>query len=89
MNKCQAVREYIESIVENDFYTVTFVKKTTGEVRKMNCRQNVTKHSKGGVNVCAGKDDLLSTYSLDSKGYRTINLAGVIEVYHAGRTVKF
>lgn len=89
MNKCQAVRDYIETIVEDDFYSVVFVKKTTGEVRKMNCRQGVSKHSKGGVNVCAGKDDLLSTYSLDSKGYRTINLSGVIEVCHAGKTVKF
>lgn len=89
MNKYQEVRDYIESIVENDFYSITFVKKTTGEVRKMSCRQNVTKHSKGGVNVCAGKDDLLSTYSLDSKGYRTVNLSGVIEICHGGKTVKF
>jgi hypothetical protein len=89
MSNCQAVRSYIENIVQNDFYTVTFVKKTDGSIRKMNCRQNVSKHSKGGVNPCAGKEDLMPTYSMDAKGYRTISLASVIEISHNGSVIKF
>ncbi len=89
MSNCQAVRSYIENIVENDFYTVTFVKKTDGYIRKMNCRQNVSKHSKGGVNPCAGKEDLMPTYSMDAKGYRTISLANVIEISHNGSVIRF
>lgn len=87
--KRQAIREYVNNIVDQEFYTVVFVKKTTGEVRKMQCRQHVQKYAKGGVNPCDGKPDLLPTYSMDAQGYRTVNLDGVIEIHHRKQVVKF
>lgn len=33
--KREAIRNYVNNIVDQEFYTVVFVKKTTGEVRKM------------------------------------------------------
>ena len=87
--KREAVRDYVSKIVENDFYTVVFVKKTDGQVRVMNARQGVQKHSNGGVNPCAGKEDLLPTYSIDAKGYRTIWIDGIQEIRHGGKVVKF
>lgn len=87
--KREAIRHYVNNIVDQEFYTVVFVKKTTGEVRKMQCRQNVQKHSKGGVNPCSGKPDLLPTYSIDAQGYRTVNIDGVIEIHHRKQVIKF
>lgn len=87
--KREAIRNYVNNIVDQEFYTVVFVKKTTGEVRKMQCRQNVQKHSKGGVNTCSGKPDLLPTYSMDSQGYRTITLDNVVEIHHRKQVIKF
>lgn len=87
--KREAVREYISNIVDQEFYTVVFLKKTTGEVRSMQCRQHVQKYSKGGVNPCEGKPDLLPTYSMDAKGYRTISLDGVLEIHHRKQVIKF
>ena len=55
----------------------------------MNCRQNVQKYSHGGVNPCANKEDLLPTYSMDSKGYRTIWIDGIKEIRGGKMVVKF
>lgn len=87
--KRKAIRDYVNSIVDNDFYTVVFTKKSTGEVRVMNARQHVAKYSHGGVNPCAGKADLLPTYDMKAAAYRTIWLDGVKEIRHAGKTIKF
>lgn len=93
MNTCEkkrkAIRDYINGIVDNDFYTVVFTKKTTGEVRVMNARQHVYKHSNGGVNPCSGKPDLLPTYDMKAAAYRTITLDNVIEIRHNGNIIKF
>jgi len=87
--KRKAIRDYISNIVDQDFYTVVFTKKTTGEVRTMNARQNVKKHSRGGVNPCAGKDDLLPTFDVKIGAYRTITIDNVIEIRHSGCVIKF
>lgn len=87
-DKRNAVRKFVNEIGEH-FYSVTYVKKTDGSVRKMNCRQNVAKYSNGGVNPCAGKDDLLPTYSVDSEGYRTIWIDGIKEIRGNGKVIRF
>lgn len=93
MNNCQAkrqaIRDYVANIVDGQFYTVVFTKKTTGEVRVMNAKQNVAKYSHGGHNPCSGKDDLLPTFDMKAGAYRTVWLDGVQEIRHAGKTVKF
>ena len=87
--KRAAVRQFINKL-DNEFYTVTFEKKTEpGVFRTMNCRQNVQKYSHGGVNPCEGKADLLPTYSMDSKGYRTIWIDGIKEIRGGKMVVKF
>lgn len=86
--KRAAVREFIGKL-DQQFYTVDFVKKGDGELRTMNCRQNVQKYSNGGVNPCAGKEDLLPTYSMDSAGYRTIWIDGIKEIRGGGLKISF
>lgn len=87
--KREAVRSFIAQL-DNEFYTVVFEKKTQpGVIRVMNCRQNVQKYSNGGVNPCAGKEDLLPTYSMDSAGYRTINIDGIKEIRGGKMVLRF
>ena len=38
----------VEDYQGSQFFTVTFVKRTNGETRVMNCRKNVKKYLKGG-----------------------------------------
>lgn len=87
--KRKAIRDYISNIVDQDFYTVVFTKKTTGETRILNARQNVKKHSHGGVNPCAGKDDLLPTFDVKIGQYRTVWVDGIQEIRHNGSVIRF
>jgi hypothetical protein len=85
INKVEAV-EILKSINDGTIFTVTFVKRTTGEVRTMNCRRGVTKYTKGGtLGYDATKKNLLSVYDVKSEGYRMINLDDVREVKANGK----
>lgn len=93
MNACeakrQAIRDYVAKIVDGQFYTVVFTKKSDGSLRVMNAKQDVSKYSHGGHNPCSGKEDLLPTFDMKAGAYRTVFLDGVIEIRHAGKTIKF
>lgn len=61
------------------FYSVEFTKRTTGEVTRMTCRNGVKKHLKGGDRPYnPDAVGLISTYSIDRKGYRSIPVEGII-----------
>lgn len=63
------------------FFTVEFIKRTTGEIRTMNCRMGVTKHLKGGSKGYSAKQHkLVTVYDVQKQGYRSIALEGVIKV---------
>ena len=66
--------EQIKKLVKGRIFSVIFTKKN-GEERKMLCRLDVKKHLKGGEKKYDTEAlNYLTVYSLDSKGYRTINL---------------
>jgi cytochrome c len=61
-------------LVGNKIFSVIFTKKD-GSERKMLCRLGVKKHLKGGTKKYDAESlNMVTVYSLDSKGYRTINL---------------
>lgn len=63
------------------FFGVTFVKRTTGEVRRMNARLGVTKHLKGGERAYDfDAKKLIGVYSQDKGDYRTIPFEGIQQV---------
>lgn len=73
----QAVKQLIQS-AQNQFFTVTFTKRSTGELRTMNCRLGVTKHLKGGTkNYDDSEHALLTVFDMVKKGYRSIPLENV------------
>ena len=75
------------SETNGQFFTVTFYKRSTGEERTMNCRLGVKKHLQGGEKRYSDKEkQLITVYSVDSKGYRTIPIEGLTQLKVAGRT---
>ena len=71
MNSDMSLAEYIAERVGDKFFTVTFVK-SNGELRKINGRLGVTKHTVSG----STKDThtkYLCVYDVDKKGYRNVN----------------
>lgn len=63
------VKAFVSALPKGSFYTVTF-DKVDGTERRMNCRQEVVQHLSGGEKKI-DKPNLLTTYSLDSAGYRS------------------
>ena len=88
-SKVQIVAEIIRAQGDKAV-TVTFIKRTTGEKRVMNCRLGVKKHLKGGELKYDPKDyDLLTTFDMQKKDYRCISLDSVQEIVAAGVTYSF
>jgi hypothetical protein len=59
-------------------FGVDFIKRTTGELRKMTARLGVKKHLKGGKAAYdAAEKDLIFVYDLSAEGYRTIALDAI------------
>lgn len=63
------------------FFTVRFIKRTTGEERVMNCRLGVTKHLRGGSKAYSDEEHrLVTVFDIKSEGYRCIPLESILEV---------
>lgn len=70
------------------FFTVEFVKRTTGERRVMTARTGVTKHLKGGVRKYdPAMKGLIGVYDVQSNGYRSIPIDNIVRVTFGGETV--
>lgn len=68
-------------------FRVTFVKRTTGELRDMNCRLGVTRYLRGGELPFSPKEkNLIIVYDVKKKGYRSISLDNVHQIV-GGRQV--
>ena len=72
---------------DNTMFSVVFIKRTTGEVRRMLCRIGVRKYLSGGeLKFIPIRKGLLSVYDMQSKGYRFINLETLISFKLGGKT---
>ena len=73
-------------------FGVEFIKRTTGEVRKMNCRLDVKKYTVGGSLPYHPADyDLIPVWDVNlgkngggKEGHRMINATGIIKLSVAG-----
>jgi hypothetical protein len=72
--------DFIERILNSNgkIFSVEFIKKD-GTNRLMNCRLGVTKHLRGGSSTL-NPDTYITVYDLQSRGYRAINKAAIINV---------
>lgn len=83
----QMVREYSGS----QFFSVSFVKRTTGELREMTCRKGVSKFVTGaGMAYEPSSKGLVGVWEAnttnDAKAYRMIPLEGLRAVKMNGNT---
>ena len=80
----------VEDYKGNQFFTVTFTKRTNGKTRVMNCRKNVKKYLKGGDRAYDPKPKKLAfVYDVQiedrTKAYRAIPLDAILHVKMAGQ----
>jgi len=73
--------ELLQNRKSGRFFTVTFVKRSNGEVRKMNCRKGVVKYLRGGeLRYNPSNKNLITVYDIPKRDYRSINLETVKEI---------
>jgi len=72
--------DYSDRILASNgkIFTVTFLKKD-GTIRVLNGRLGVKKYLKGGESTL-DKDQFITVYDMQSKGYRAINKSTIIDV---------
>lgn len=79
-----------KTLAGGTIWTITFIKRTTGEVRVMNARFGVTKHLKGGsLKYDPAKKNLLGCFDVkggteSEPGYKMINLETLINLKFRG-----
>ena len=80
-------REELQKILDSGrIATVTFRKRTTGEVRVMNCRSGVKKHLKGtSPRYNAASKNLITVFDMQKGQYRSINCDSIISVKAGGK----
>jgi|SRR5690606_21469567 len=91
MNAYIDAKEARQMIAETHgkIFSVEFIKRTTGELRKMTCRTEVTSKLKGGEKPYKDEDhQLVTVYDIHAEGYRTIPLEQVIRIKIDGRVYK-
>lgn len=82
------LRTFKELVGTGKIFTVKFIKRTTGELRTMNCRTGVKKHLKGGEKKFKDSNkNLLTVYDLQKKGYRSIPVESIQEIVVEGETI--
>ena len=77
-------------VSDGQIFSVTFTKRSTGELRKMRCRLGVKKHLSGGSkSYDPAKSNLLTVFDMDKAGYRSIPIDGIQRLSVSGQTFSF
>jgi hypothetical protein len=75
------LEQFIVQIQSGLIFTVTFKKRSTGEIRTMNCRYGVEKHLAGGdLTYNPIEKGLIVVYDLNKQGYRQIPIEGIVSI---------
>lgn len=77
------LEEAIQTMKSGKFFTVTFIKRTNNEERKLNGRCGVKKYIKKVGKPYKDKDhNLLTVFDVQIKQYRTVPLENLITINH-------
>ncbi len=86
--KSENLREFLEC-TNGRIFTVYYVKRNCGRLRKMNCRVAVSKYVNGkGLLFSPENNNLYLVYDMQIKSYRMINLEGVLAIIFAKKKYK-
>lgn len=82
-----AIAELVNNFHEGHIFTVTFIKRSTGEERVMNCRKGVKKHLRGGP-AAYNPDEhaLIWCFDVQKQEYRSISIEGILSLKMDGVT---
>lgn len=79
MTRAEAV-SHINS-TNGKVFAVRFIKRSTGEVRTMNCRLGVKSHLKGGAPAYSREEkQLVCVFDMVKNAYRSIPIEGITEL---------
>lgn len=83
-------QEYVRDLVGNTIFTVDFFKRSTGELRRMNCRLGVRPKTqgRGGPRYDARAHDLVNVYDVQIREYRAVPLENIVEIRARGRVIR-
>lgn len=77
----EEAKDLVENYKGDKFFSVTFVKRGNGEIRKMNCRKGVKKHLKDGEKKYnPAEKQLVCVFDVGVEGYRSIPLDNIKHV---------
>jgi hypothetical protein len=77
-------------VSDGAIFSVEFIKRSNGELRKMVCRMGVKKHLKGGKKAYSTKArNLLTVFDMQAKGYRSIPVDAIQRLSMNGQTFNF
>lgn len=93
ISRKQAVKIIEAQKDEGTFFSVDFIKRSTGELRKMGCRGGVQKYLKGGeLNYDRKEHDLIGVWDRfvedPTKAYRSISIEGIRMLRAGGEEYK-
>lgn len=78
----------VEDFIKNThgrIFSIKFVKRSTGEERKMVCRTGVKSALKGGEpSYDAGEKGLITVFDMQKNGYRSIPKEGIKQILISG-----
>ena len=73
--------EMVKNYNKSQVFSVIFVKRTTGEIRKMSCRKGVKKYLTGGeLKYDLSQKNLVGVFDMNIREYRTIPLENIQQV---------
>lgn len=84
-------RSNLHALVQDgQIFSVDFIKRTDGSLRRMVCRLGVKKHLKGGdASYNAKAHNLLTVFDMEKGGYRSIPVDAVQRLTVHGQTFEF
>ena len=72
-------------LARGKIFTIKFKKRSTGEVRTMNCRTGVSKDVVGvGLKYSRKEHNLFGVYDMQKKAHRSVNLDSLISLAMGG-----
>ncbi len=84
------IDQFIAKAETGKIFSISFIKRTTGELRMMTARLGVKKFLKGGeLAYSPAKKQLLTVFDMSAKGYRSIPYEGIKQVSIEGQSYCF
>ena len=84
------VRNLHNLVADGAIFSVEFVKRSDGTVRKMVCRTGVGKYLHGGKAAYEAKSrNLLTVFDMEAKGYRSVPVDAIKRLSVGGQTFSF